>query len=141
MELVDSKSKAVVRLVEDFVCGWVEVAFSCNKRVVAEGLEALDLRLKFGTPSGSGIEECLPACLFVISLERVGSEDVPEGCPKWLLSITTHHLWDGTGHGVDEQGPACSVAVTHASVLRFQSHEITVEGRILLVLPCAIGFE
>ena len=27
--------------------------FSCNKRVVAEGLEALDLRLKFGTPSGS----------------------------------------------------------------------------------------
>ena len=39
VELVDSKSKAVVRLVEDFVCVWVDVAFSCNKRVVAEGLE------------------------------------------------------------------------------------------------------
>ena len=77
VELVDPKFKAIVRLAEDFVCGWVEVAFSCNKRVVAEGLEALDLRFEFGTPSGSGIEECLPACLliralFVISLKRVG---------------------------------------------------------------------
>ena len=67
------------------------MAFSCNKGVVAEGLEGLDLRLEFGTPSGSGIGECLPGCLFVISLERVGSEDVPEGCPKWLLSITVFY--------------------------------------------------
>jgi len=33
VELVDPKFKAVVRLAEDFVCGWVEVAFSCNKGV------------------------------------------------------------------------------------------------------------
>ena len=45
VELVDSKSEAVARLVEDFVWGWVDGAFSCNKGVVAEDLEALDLFL------------------------------------------------------------------------------------------------
>ena len=58
------------------------MAFSRNKGVVAGGLEALDLRFEFGTPSGSGVEKCLPACLFVVPLKRVGSKDVSEGCPK-----------------------------------------------------------
>jgi len=50
-------SKAVVGLVEERMWGWVEVAFGCDKGVVAEGLEALNLCLEFETPSGPEVEE------------------------------------------------------------------------------------